>query len=92
MIKSFKNKGLELFATKGNTRKLPVQNANRVRDILTLLEAANRPADMNKPGYFWHSLGEMAPGRYSVRVSGNWRITFGWQGDDAIEVDIEDYH
>jgi proteic killer suppression protein len=31
-------------------------------------------------------------GRYAVWVSRNWRITFGWSGDDAIDVDLEDYH
>ena len=31
-------------------------------------------------------------GRYAVDASGNWRITFGWDGEDAIEVDLEDYH
>lgn len=31
-------------------------------------------------------------GRYAVSVSGNWRITFGWSGEDAVAVDLEDYH
>lgn len=92
MIKSFRNKGLELFATKGNARKLSVQNPKRIALILDLLEAAKRPSDMNLPGYRWHPLGEMAPGRYAVTASGNYRVTFAWDGDDAIDVDLEDYH
>ena len=31
-------------------------------------------------------------GRFAVDASGNWRITFGWIGDDAVGVDLEDYH
>jgi toxin HigB-1 len=61
-----------------------------VRRILANLDAARTPEMLNLPGYHFHSLhGE---GRYSVRVTGNWRITFGWDSPDAIDVDLEDYH
>lgn len=92
MIKSFKNKGLELFATKGNARKLSVQNPKRIARILAHLEASTKPSDMDLPGLRWHPLGEMAPGRYAVEASGNYRVTFAWDGEDAIDVDLEDYH
>lgn len=92
MIKSFKDKGLERFWTKGETRKLSVQNTKRLTAILNALDAAEKPADMNMPGLRWHPLGDMAPGRYAVEASGNWRITFAWEGNDAVEVDLEDYH
>lgn len=90
MIKSFKNKGLRRFAEKGDASKLSVQNADRIRRILARLDAAAVPADMDLPGYYFHAL-HGAP-RYSVRVTGNWRITFAWDGQDAIDVDLEDYH
>jgi proteic killer suppression protein len=45
---------------------------------------------MDFPGHFFHSL--RGSGRFSVRVSGNWRITFGWLDGDAVDVDLEDYH
>jgi toxin HigB-1 len=45
---------------------------------------------MNLPGYYFHRLKGVE--RYSVRVTGNWGITFGWEDADAIEVDLEDYH
>jgi len=92
MIKSFKSKGLERFATKGDASKLAVQNPARIARILTALNAATKPADMNLPGLRWHPLGKMAPGRYAVEASGNWRITFAWEGEDAVDVDLEDYH
>jgi proteic killer suppression protein len=47
---------------------------------------------MNLPGYRFHDLKGPAKGRYAVDASGNWRITFGWDGEDAIDVDLEDYH
>jgi proteic killer suppression protein len=30
--------------------------------------------------------------RLAVWASGNYRITFGWSGEEAVEVDLEDYH
>jgi proteic killer suppression protein len=31
-------------------------------------------------------------GRFAVAVSRNWRITFGFEDGDALEVELEDYH
>ena len=92
MIRSFRNKGLALFAETGNAKKLAVPNAKRVRLQLDMLERATQPSDMNVPGWRWHPLGKMAPGRYAVEASGNYRITFAWDGEDAVDVDLEDYH
>ncbi len=47
---------------------------------------------MNLPGLFLHELKGKDQGRWSVRVSGNWRITFSFDGVDATDVDYEDYH
>lgn len=92
MIKSIKDKGLRRFWETGKAGKLAVQNTARVQQILAALDAAGRPADMNVPGYVFHSLAPGQPGRYSVRVTGNYRITFAWSGADAVDVDLEDYH
>ena len=92
MIRSFRSKPLQQFADTGNSGKLPVHGAavDRTRRVLLALDAASRPEDMNIPGYHFHSLTGVA--RWSVRVTANWRITFGWHGADAIDVDLEDYH
>ncbi|MCW5724056.1 MAG: type II toxin-antitoxin system RelE/ParE family toxin [Maricaulaceae bacterium] len=92
MIRSFRSKALRRFAEKGDPSKLSVQNPDRIRRILARLDAARRPEDMNAPGYRFHALKGAARGRYAVDASGNWRITFGWDGEDAIDVDLEDYH
>ena len=47
---------------------------------------------MNSPGLRFHGLKGKDKGRNAVDASGNWRITFGWNGNDAVEVDLEDYH
>ena len=58
--------------------------------MLRVLAAAGRPEDSNLPGFHFHAL--FGVGRWSIRVTGNWRITFGWDGADAVDVDLEDYH
>jgi proteic killer suppression protein len=91
MIRSFRSKSLETFFRTGNVRRLSVQNTERVRRILLAIDDADRPEDLNLPGFYFHSLTGDQKGRYSLRASGNWRITFGWD-QGAIELDLEDYH
>ncbi len=62
-----------------------VCSAQRLRDL------AMRPEDMNIAGFRFHGL-QGKPKRWSVHVTGNYRITFGWLGENALEIDFEDYH
>lgn len=92
MILSFAHKGLESFFTKGSYRGIPAQYAPRMERMLDRLDAAIVPEDMDLPGFKFHQLKGVRKGVYSVTVSGNWRMTFQFNGDNAIEVDLEDYH
>ena len=92
MIKSFRSKALRTFAAKGDASKLPVQNSDRVARVLSLVDAATVPEQLNIPGFKFHSLRGKDKGRFSVWVTGNYRITFGWSGEDATDLDLEDYH
>lgn len=92
MITSFRNKPLQRFFETGKSRGLSVQDDKRISRILRALEAASKPEDMDIPGYRFHGLVGQEKGRYSVRVTGNWRITFGWSDEDATDIDLEDYH
>ncbi len=47
---------------------------------------------MDLPGLRLHPLKGQLKGRWSVTVSGNWRVTFTFVGKDASQVDYEDYH
>ena len=92
MIRSFKSKALRLFAGTGDVRKLNVPNARRVQRILNELDVAKAPEDMSLPGYRFHALKGRRKGTFAVDASGNYRITFRWDGEDAVDVDLEDYH
>jgi proteic killer suppression protein len=91
VIRSFRSKALRLFASQGDASKLSVPDPARVARQLALLNAAVRPEDLDLPGFRFHSLNGK-PKRYSVRVTANYRLTFGWDHPDAIAVDLEDYH
>lgn len=91
MIRSFRSKPLRLLFEMDDESKLPVPNAGRVRRQLNALDAATAPEQMAVPGWRYHPL-KGKPKRYAVDASGNWRMTFGFKGEDAIEVDLEDYH
>lgn len=92
MIKSFKHKGLERFFRRSDYRGIPARSAARIERILDRLDAALQPDDMNLPGYKFHPLKGDRAGAYAVTVTGNLRITFEFDGEDAIHVDLEDYH
>ena len=91
MIGSFRHKGLgELYRT-GKTRRIGAGELRKCMRILQLLEVASKPEDMNMAGFHFHRL-HGSEQRWSLRVTANYRITFGWAGDNADQVDLEDYH
>ncbi len=92
MIQSFKHKGLELFFETGRKSGIQAKHAKRLQLILGRLNAATSPDDMNLPGLFLHQLTGNRAKSWSVRVSGNWRVTFSFNGVHAESVDYEDYH
>jgi proteic killer suppression protein len=47
---------------------------------------------MNLPGWRLHLLKGKFVGHFSIIVSGNWRLTFKFEGEDAVLVNYQDYH
>ena len=92
MIKSIRHKALRRYWTRGHAKGLNAEWTRKVRRILAALEAAEQPEQMSYPGSHFHPLIGDRAGRYSVRLTANVRITFGWDGEGAVDVDIEDYH
>lgn len=92
MIKSWQHKGLKRFYETGSKAGIKPEQSVRLKIVLQRLDAAIRPKDMDTPGMRFHPLkGELAE-FYSVTVSGNWRVIFGFNGQDAVLVDYLDYH
>jgi len=92
MIRSFKHKGLEQFFLTGSKRGIQPNHADKIARILDRLDASISSADMNLPGYKLHELKGQEANTWSVTVNANWRITFKFEGQDAVVVDYKDYH
>lgn len=92
MIKRFKHRGLEKFFLRGTRAGIQAALSNRIRLILGRLHASQSAQDMALPGLYLHELKGKRRGTWAVRVSGNWRITFRFEGVDAVDVNYEDYH
>ena len=92
MIKSFRHTGLEKFFKTGSKAGIQPAHAAKLSIQLYALDAAKSAADLNTPGWRLHSLKGNLEGHWSIRVNGNWRLTFKFEGEDAILVDYQDYH
>jgi len=92
MIKSFRHDGLERFFRAGSKAGIQPRHAKRLRLQLGRLDAATGPNDMNLPGWSWHALKAELAGHWAVWVDENWRLTFTFEGTDAVLVDYQDYH
>ena len=92
MITRFSDKGLQLFFEDDDRSQLSVDNIARIQEILTLLDSATRPGDLDQPGYRLHPLRGNLSGFWSVRVNRSWRIIFRFDGADVTDVDLVDYH
>ncbi|MGV7235452.1 MAG: type II toxin-antitoxin system RelE/ParE family toxin [Nitrosomonadaceae bacterium] len=92
MVISFVHKGLERFYKTGKSSGIQANHAKRLRLILTNLDQAESPNDMDLPGMRLHELKGGRKNIWFVSVSGNWRVTFRFKGRDAEIVNYEDYH
>jgi toxin HigB-1 len=92
MIRTFAHKGLEDFFYDETKKGIQPKHAQKLSDILDLLDAAVQVEDMDFPGSGLHPLKGEKKGHWAVKVSGNWRITFRLLDGDAYDVDYVDYH
>ena len=92
MITHFRHRGLRLYHEHGDRRLLPQAYVARIERILERLDQAASPEAMRVAGWRLHRLHGNLRGFWAVRVSGNWRIIFRFEGRDAVDVDLIDYH
>lgn len=92
MIQSFRSRALKRYWTRGDETGVRPDWRRKVRLILSRLDAAREPTEMDAPGFGFHKLTGDQADRFAVWVSRNWRITFSWDGENADQVDMEDYH
>ncbi len=92
MIRSFKHAALKRYWNTGGSKGLPPKDLAKIRRILTSLNVATVPEDMDLPRYMFHQLKGNRKNTYAAWVRGNWNITFEWENDGPVRVNLEDYH
>jgi toxin HigB-1 len=92
VIVSFRHKGLRRLFEEDDHRGISAQHAERLRNILGLLDKANAVEEMSLPSFRLHQLSGDLKGFWAVTVRANWRVIFRFQNGDASEVDLVDYH
>ncbi len=92
MIENFRHRGLQRFYERGDEKQIGAAFRGKVRRILTTLDGAKVPEDMNLSGFGLHTLSGDLRGFWSVTVSKNWRIVFRLDDGSARDVDLIDYH
>jgi proteic killer suppression protein len=92
MIRSFKHRGLKRLFERDDRSGIRPDLVDTVQEILTVLDDAATPQELNLPGYRLHPLKGDLKGFWSVTVRANWRIIFRFEGTDAFDVEMIDYH
>ena len=92
MIRTFKSKALERLLKEGSVKGIPKELEKRIRVRLEVIDSSLTIDDIRIPSYDLHALKGDRKGTWSIKVSGNWRITFKFKDSDAYDLDLEDYH
>jgi len=93
VIRSFRHPGLERYFRTGSKAGIQPKHAEKLSVQLFALNRAKSPKDLQAPaGWNLHALSGQLQGHWSIKVNGNWRLTFAFEDEDVILVDYQDYH
>jgi proteic killer suppression protein len=92
MIRGVRHKGLKRLFEDDDRSKVNAQDVDKLRRILARLNQSRAPSDMDAPGFRLHPLKGERKGFWAVTVRANWRLVFRFQGEDATDIDLIDYH
>lgn len=92
MIQTFNNKALEKLFKENISKGIPKELEKKIRIRLEVIDSALIIDDIRLPGYDLHELKGDRKETWSIKVSGNWRITFRFENGEAYDLDLEDYH
>lgn len=92
MIRTLRHRGIRRLYERGDISKVRADQAERIALALSDLDAANKPSDLDLPGYRLHPLKGDLNGFWSISISANWRMIFRFEQGDVYDVDLIDYH
>jgi proteic killer suppression protein len=88
----FSDKPLQKFWRSGRAKGIDSRSVARLKELLSMLDAATQPGDLNQPGYAFHALTGNRAGQYAVEIRANHRLVFEWEDGEPVRVRMEDYH
>ena len=93
MIRTFASKETEKIFSGQLSKKLPHDIQRTALRRLVVLHSAISINDLSgNPGNRFEKLSGDRKGQYSIRINDQWRVCFDWEGADAFNVEIGDYH
>jgi toxin HigB-1 len=92
VIKSFRHRGLKRLFERDDKSQVRADMLDRIENILAKLDTSNAPEKMDLPGLRLHQLKGDMRGFWAVTVRANWRIVWRFEGEDAVDLDLIDYH
>ncbi len=92
MIESFRHKGLKQLFEDDNPKGVNAGHVRKIRQILALLDAAEKLDDLDYATFRLHPLKGDRKEFWSLTVRANWRIVFRFGDGKASDVDLVDYH
>ena len=93
MIAGFACKKTERLWQRRRDHGLPPNIESTALRKLTQLESSRELRDLRiPPGNRLEALKGDRKGQYSIRINDQWRLCFRWQGEDAHDAEIVDYH
>ena len=87
-----RHKGVRQFVATGSTAGIPKPLASKLRRMLSVLDQATQPSELDNPAWRSHPLRGDLAGYWSIRVTGNMRLVFRFDSGEAVDVDLVDYH
>jgi toxin HigB-1 len=92
MIKGFHHRGLKRLFECGDRSQVGADMLDKIENVLAVLDRSTAPSDMDLPGFRLHPLKADRRGFWAVTVKSNWRIIWRFEGVDAVDVQLIDYH
>jgi toxin HigB-1 len=93
VIKSFADADTELLWNTGKSRRIPASLRSAAIKKITLLDSSEHLKDLfYPPGNRLEALKGDRKGQHSIQINDQFRLCFLWNGRDALEVEIVDYH
>jgi toxin HigB-1 len=92
MIQSFRDRRLKRLFERGDRSKVPPDMADKIENVLAVLDSASTVDDVDLPGYRLHPLKGDLAGLWSLTINANWRIVFRFEDGMAFDVELIDYY